>query len=268
MIKYDGKYISEDLSFINVTELKVDVFFSFWMFVIMGLDTFFSSVFLLLDSVTCVFLLQRLSVQEVPPLLNGDSGRSQQQQRSPPSSQGESCASPDSPQTFHSLGSGGGSAEGSSCGASPQHVSPLPDSGGGPASSTSSTSGNSSQQSSLLLTTNTSNLSPSLIPSTVMSLSLISPSISSSMQGVTLPIAHSAPHSPPLPHSAPLSRAMTPVQLLHQQVGPGASSTLSHHPWLMKNSQMSPTATLPLPRRPVSEMRPGGFQGKMVGDSS
>ncbi|XP_075896967.1 BAR/IMD domain-containing adapter protein 2 [Nelusetta ayraudi] len=209
---------------------------------------------------------QRLSVQEVPPLLNGDSGRSQQQQqqqqqRSPPSSQGESCASPDSPQTFRSLGSGGGSAEGSSCGASPQHAGPLPDGGGGPASST---SGNSTQQSSLLLTTNTSNLSPSLIPSTVMSLSLISPSSSSSMQGVTLPIAHSAPHSPPLPHSAPLSRAMTPVQLLHQQVGPGASSTLSHHPWLLKNSQMSPTATLPLPRRPVSELRPGGFQGSSL----
>lgn len=214
--------------------------------------------------VLCVLLLQRLSVQEVPPLLNGDSGRSQQQkqqqQRSPTSSQADNSTSPDSPQTFRSLGSSGGPAEGSSCGASPQHTGPLSD--GSASSSAASSSGNSTQQSSLLLTTNTSNLSPSLIPSTVMSLSLISPSSSSSMQGVTLPIAHSAPHSPQLPHSAPLSRSMTPVQLLHQQVGPGASSTLSHHPWLLRNSQMSPTATLPLPRRPVSEMRPGGFQGK------
>lgn len=97
-----------------------------------------------------------------------------------------------------------------------------------------------------------------------MSLSQISPA-SSSLQGMTLPIPHSAPHSPPLPHSAPLSRAMTPVQLLHQQVEPGGSSTLStsHNPWLLKTSEMSATATLPLPRRPVSEMRLGGFQGEI-----
>uniref|UniRef100_H3CRM0 BAR/IMD domain-containing adapter protein 2 n=1 Tax=Tetraodon nigroviridis TaxID=99883 RepID=H3CRM0_TETNG len=80
-------------------------------------------------------------------------------------------------------------------------------------------------------------------------------------QGTTVPIPHSAPHSPPLPHSAPLSRAMTPVQLLHQQVGPGGSHTLSasHNPWFLKTTEMSATATLPLPRRPVSEMRVGGL---------
>ncbi|XP_022612218.1 brain-specific angiogenesis inhibitor 1-associated protein 2-like [Seriola dumerili] len=227
---------------------------------------------------------QRLSVQEVPPLLNGDSSRSQQQQRSLPStSQSDTCPPQGSPQTFRTASSTGGAAGGSSQGASPQHTStplsasasPLPDSSASgsvsisPAASTPSTSSGSAQQSSLLLATNTSNLSPSLIPSTVMSLSQISPT-SSSLHGMTLPIAHSAPHSaphsPPLPHSAPLSRAMTPVQLLHQQVGPGGSNTSSpsHNPWLLKTADMCATATLPLPRRPVSEMRLGGFQGSSL----
>ncbi|XP_071326978.1 BAR/IMD domain-containing adapter protein 2 isoform X2 [Trachinotus anak] len=222
---------------------------------------------------------QRLSVQEVPPLLNGDSSRSQQQRSLPSSSQSDTCPTQGSPQTFRSASSTGGAAGGSSRGASPQHTStpvsasasPLPDSSASgsisisPAASTPSTSSGSAQQSSLLLATNTSNLSPSLIPSTVMSLSQISPT-SSSLHGMTLPITHSAPHSPPLPHSAPLSRAMTPVQLLHQQVGPGGSNTSSpsHNPWLLKTADMCATATLPLPRRPVSEMRLGGFQGSSL----
>ncbi|XP_054597340.2 BAR/IMD domain-containing adapter protein 2 isoform X1 [Nothobranchius furzeri] len=217
---------------------------------------------------------QRLSVQEVPPLLNGgDSGRSQQQ-RSLPSSSSHSDAGPPhgSTQTFCPASSSSGAAGGSSRGASPQHTStplsssasPLPDGRG-----TDSTSpvpnppSSSTQQGSLLLAT--SSLAPSLIPSTVMSLSQIS-TASSSPQGMTLPIPHSAPHSPPLSHSAPLSRAMTPVQLLHQQVGPGGSSTLSpsHNPWLLKLGEMSATATLPLPRRPASELRLGGFQGSSL----
>ena len=219
------------------------------------------------------FVFQRLSVQEVPPLLNGDSSRSQQQQRPlPSSSQSDTLPPQGSPQTFRSAPSTGGAAGGSSRGASPQHtsasVSPLPDSSTGssasPATSTPTTSSGSAQQGSLLLSTNTYNLSPSLIPSTVMSLSQISPA-GSSLHGMTLPIPHSAPHSPPLPHSAPLSRAMTPVQLLHQQVGPAGSNTSSpsHNPWLLKAGDMCATATLPLPRRPVSEMRLGGFQGNM-----
>ncbi|TMS11296.1 Brain-specific angiogenesis inhibitor 1-associated protein 2 [Larimichthys crocea] len=79
---------------------------------------------------------QRLSVQEVPPLLNGDSNRSQQQ-RSLPSSSSQSETGPPqgSPQTFRSLATGG-AAGGSSRGASPQHTStplsasasPIPDS--------------------------------------------------------------------------------------------------------------------------------------------
>ncbi|KAM4580341.1 BAR/IMD domain-containing adapter protein 2 [Odontesthes bonariensis] len=221
---------------------------------------------------------QRLSVQEVPPLLNGDSSRSQQQRSLPSSSSQSDTGLPQgSPQTFRSASSAGGAAGGSSSGASPQHTcsplsasdSPLPDGSGSdsasPAASTPTTSSCSAQQGSLGLASNTSNLSPCLIPSTVMSLSQISPA-SSSLQGMTLPIPHSAPHSPPLSHSAPLSRAMTPVQLLHQQVGPGGSNTLSpsHNPWLLKAADMCSTATLPLPRRPVSEMRLGGFQGSSL----
>ncbi|TNN02694.1 hypothetical protein fugu_010181 [Takifugu bimaculatus] len=215
---------------------------------------------------------QRLSVQEVPPLLNGDSGRSQQQQRVLPSSQSDTCPTQGSPHFFRSLAFGGGAAGGSSQGSSPQHASspvstsasPLPDASSGPAESAPATSGSSAQQNPLLLT-NTSNLSPCLIPSTVMSLSQLGPT-GSSLQGTTVPIPHSAPHSPPLPHSAPLSRAMTPVQLLHQQVGPGGSNTLStsHNPWFLKTTEMSATATLPLPRRPASEMRLGGFQGSSL----
>ncbi|XP_032414703.1 brain-specific angiogenesis inhibitor 1-associated protein 2 [Xiphophorus hellerii] len=211
---------------------------------------------------------QRVSVQEVPPLLNGDSSRSQQQQRSlPSSSSSHSDSGPPqgSPHAFRSASSTAAAAPGSSRGASPQHtstpvntsVSPLSD--GGPSAFDTTTA------TSLLLASNTSNLSPSLIPSTVMSLSQISQS-SSSSQGMTLPILHSAPHSPSLSHSAPLSRALTPVQLLHQQVGPGGSHTLSpsHNPWLLKAGDVSATATLPLPRRPVSEMRLGGFQGSSL----
>ncbi|KAI9533220.1 hypothetical protein NQZ68_025614 [Dissostichus eleginoides] len=214
---------------------------------------------------------QRLSVQEVPPLMNGDSSRSQQRSLPSSSSQSDGCPPQGSPHTFSSLSSGG-AAGGSSLGASPQHSStplssPLPDSStsSSPSASTPTLSSGSAQPGSLLLAAHTANLSPSLIPSTVMSLSQISPA-GGPLHGMTLPIAHSAPHSPPLPHSAPLSRAMTPVQLLHQQVGPGGSntSTLSHNPWLLKTADISATATLPLPRRPNSEMRLGGFQGSSL----
>ncbi|XP_077432559.1 BAR/IMD domain-containing adapter protein 2 [Vanacampus margaritifer] len=211
---------------------------------------------------------QRLSVQEVPPLLNGDRSQQQQQQRSLPSSSSQNDACPqDSPQTFRPVPAPG---------ASPQHsCSPLSVSATGPPAdgstsgsaspSASTPTGGAAQLSSLLMAANTSNLSPSLIPSTVMSLSQVSPTGSGS-QGVTLAIPHSAPHSaphsPPLPHSAPMSRAMTPVQLLHQQVGPGGNNTLpTAHPWLMKTAEMCATSTLPLPKRPGSEMRMGGFQG-------
>lgn len=206
---------------------------------------------------------QRLSVQEVPPLQNGDSSRSQQQRPLPSISQSDPSLSQDSPQTPHSSSESGGAAGGSSGGASPQHCStPLSEGGASPAPSAPTTSSSPGQQSTVLLSTNTSNLSPSLIPSTVMPLSPVTPG-SSSAQGMTLPISHSqsAPHSPPLPHSAPLSRSMTPVQLL-QQAGPSGSLLPSHNPWLLKGLEMSATATLPLPKRPGADNRHSGFQGK------
>jgi len=182
-----------------------------------------------------------------------------------------------------------GASGGESLGVSPQHTStplgfspgppPLPEgssssSGGGggggggsqgTSTPTTTASGSSSQQSPLLLATGTSNLSPCLIPSTVLSLSQ-APSALNTMEAMTLPISHSGPHSgphsPPLPHSAPLSRAMTPIHLTHQPAGSGGSQVPSLNPLLMKAAEMYATSTLPLPRRPVSEMRMGGFQGK------
>lgn len=216
---------------------------------------------------------QRLSVQEVPPLSNGDSNRSQPQQRPLPSSS-QSNAPPvqSSPVTFRSLAARGGAAGGVGESGSPLHTStPLSTSvspsidfaNTSPGTSTPTTSGSSAQQSPLLMATSTSNLSPSLIPSMVLSLNQVSPASHSSLQGLTLPISQSAPHSPPLPHSAPLSRAMTPVPLFHQQGGLGSVNTSSqpHNPSLMKVAEMYATATLPLPRRPVSEMRMSGFTG-------
>nr|XP_061813950.1 brain-specific angiogenesis inhibitor 1-associated protein 2-like isoform X2 [Nerophis lumbriciformis] len=206
-------------------------------------------------------VLQKPSVQEVPPLLNG--GRSQpQQQRSLPSSssQSDSCA-PDSPPTSQGFSRGGSPQRSSfSRGGSPQRSS---FSRGGSPQRSSSPLGVStwagpadtatSQAASLLMAANTINLSPSLIPSTVMSVKQVSPS-SSCSQGVTLAI----PHSPPLPHSAPLSRAVTPV---HQGAGTAGNST---PPWLMKAADMCGTSTLPLPRRPGGEVRLAGFPGSRM----
>lgn len=203
---------------------------------------------------------QRLSVQEVPPLQNGDSSRSQQQRSLPSITQSDPSLSQDSPQTPHSSSESGGATGGSSGGASPHQCSTPLSEGTSPAAPT--TSSSPGHQSTVLLSTNTSNLSPSLIPSTVMPLSQVNPG-SSTAQGMTLPISHSqsAPHSPPLPHSAPLSRSMTPVQLL-QPAGPSGSLLPSHNPWLLKGMEMSATATLPLPKRPGADSRHGAFQSK------
>lgn len=194
---------------------------------------------------------QRLSVQEVQPLLNGDSSRSAPPSSLPSSASSQSDAAPPqgSPVTSSSS-STAGAAGGSSQGASPQHASASLAASEADAGS----SGGAAQQSAPLLT-NTSNLSPCLIPSSVLSLSQVSPTSS-----MTLAIPHSAPHSPPLPHSAPLSRALTPV--LQQQIGLDGTVAASH-PWLLKSAEMCATATLPLPRRPVSEMRMG-FQGSSL----
>lgn len=130
-------------------------------------------------------------MQEVPPLLNGDSSssRSQQQQRS---SQSDSLSpSSASQQNGHAH---------SSSTASPAHSQPAV----GVVSSVGHTSGSSH----------------------------------SSLQGLTPPLT--APHSPPLPHSAPLSRALTPVP----SAAPHAVSGLG---------LLYGTSTLPLPRRQSSD---------------
>lgn len=140
---------------------------------------FFSSLCLISLSLT-ISLFQRLSVQEVPPLLNGGS----QQQRPIPSSSQSDIPPPQhspGPQTFRSLAATGGAIGGSGAG-SPQQIStPISVSASPNAnnntsanaittantpitSSTSSTVGSSqAQQTSLLLATSTSSLSPSLI---------------------------------------------------------------------------------------------------------
>nr|XP_055067811.1 brain-specific angiogenesis inhibitor 1-associated protein 2 isoform X2 [Misgurnus anguillicaudatus] len=141
---------------------------------------------------------QRLSVQEVPPLLNGDSSSRSQQQRS---SQSETLSQ------------------------SLQGLSPQPTSNGHSHSSASA----SPQQAS------------------VTGLHA-SPSSNSSLQGLTPPLT--APHSPPLPHSAPLSRALTPLQGVSN-----LPSTLN----MLKGAEVYSTSTLPLPRRQTSEARTGFF---------
>ncbi|XP_007254578.3 brain-specific angiogenesis inhibitor 1-associated protein 2 [Astyanax mexicanus] len=165
---------------------------------------------------------QRLSVQEVPPLLNGEaSSRSQQQQRG--SQSGSADLSPASLPTPTAT-------------STPQHISP-----NGPAHSSSASASPAQSQSSLQ--------SP---PSSVSASLSLSPA---SLQGLILP--SNAPHSPPLPHSAPLSRALTPVPFALQQGG--ATSPPTHNPLLFKAADHYATSTLPLPRRVPSELRAGIF---------
>ncbi|XP_067305373.1 BAR/IMD domain-containing adapter protein 2 isoform X2 [Pseudorasbora parva] len=145
---------------------------------------------------------QRLSVQEVPPLLNGDSSsRSQQQQRS---SQSDNLS-----QSLSGLSTSNPSQQNgnthSSSSASPTHSQPAISMAG--------------LQSSL------------------------STSSHGSLQGLTPPLT--APHSPPLPHSAPMSRALTPVL--------STATALN----VMKGPELYATSTLPLPRRQMSDVRMG-----------
>ncbi|XP_041961691.1 brain-specific angiogenesis inhibitor 1-associated protein 2 isoform X1 [Alosa sapidissima] len=186
---------------------------------------------------------QRLSVQEVPPLLNGDRS---QQQRIVQSSQSDSLSqtSP-GPQSFRAL---------TAALTDPLHTSPSSSNGSTTTASTSSSGGPALSQHAPLYVTTSSSSSlqcplTSLPP--VLTLSPGPPSSHSSpMQGLT-----SAPHSPPLPHSAPLSRAMTPVPSGHPGIG---SSLPIGHPQMMKATEVYATSTLPLPRRPISEARIGG----------
>ncbi|KAJ8392812.1 hypothetical protein AAFF_G00070160 [Aldrovandia affinis] len=175
---------------------------------------------------------QRLSVQEVPPLLNGET--TLRTQRANPSSQSETPThNPPGPQTFRTI-----SVQ------SPQQTSHnLSNSNSNTIANTSH-----SQHTPLHSTTSNSSLSNT---ATAVSLSHCSPVSHSSLQGLSL--SQNAPHSPPLPHSAPLSRAMTPVPHLEVMT----SSPPSHNPLLLKAAEHYATSTLPLPRKPVSEARLG-----------
>ncbi|XP_017537320.2 brain-specific angiogenesis inhibitor 1-associated protein 2 [Pygocentrus nattereri] len=171
---------------------------------------------------------QRLSIQEVPPLLNGEaSNRSQQQQQKWGSQSGSYDPSPSS-------------LPAPSATSTPQHSSP-----NGPTLSASTSASPTQSQSSLQ--------SP---PSTISASLSLSPN---SLQSLALP--PNAPHSPPLPHSAPLSRALTPVPFALQQGG--TTSPPLHNPLLLKATELFATSTLPLPRRQPSETRTGIFSSSL-----
>ncbi|XP_018590325.1 brain-specific angiogenesis inhibitor 1-associated protein 2 isoform X2 [Scleropages formosus] len=181
---------------------------------------------------------QRLSVQEVPPLLNGDN--SIRAQRVLPPSQSETSTHNSGPQTFLSLPA-----------KSDHTLQQSPLNSNSNSNSTHSASSSNSPNATLHSATNTLSLSHNTSASSALPLSHCSPASHSS-----LPISYNAPRSPPLPHSAPLSRALTPVP--HQEIT--ISSSPSHNPLLLKTSELYATSTLPLPRRPVSEARIG-FSG-------
>ncbi|KAI1885878.1 hypothetical protein AGOR_G00208300 [Albula goreensis] len=181
---------------------------------------------------------QRLSVQEVPPLLNGEN--TLRTQRTNPTSQSETPThNPPGPQTFRSV-----SAQ------SPQQTSHnLSNSNSSSAANTSH-----SQHSPLQSATSSSSLSNT---AATVSLSHCSPVPHSSLQALSL--SQNVPQSPPLPHSAPLSRAMTPVP--HLEII--NNSPPSHNPLLLKAAELYATSTLPLPRKPVSEARLGTLGGTL-----
>lgn len=182
---------------------------------------------------------QRLSVQEVPPLLNGES--TLRMQRASPLSQSEALPQNPPGQTFRTV-----SAQ------SPQQATHTLVSS---TSSSSATAGAShSHSTSLQSATSSSSLSNN---APAVSLSHCCPVSHSSLQGLSP--SQNAPHSPPLPHSAPLSRAMTPVP--HLEVP--SSSPSSNNPLLLKAAEVYSTSTLPLPRRPVNEARLGFLGGTL-----
>lgn len=162
-----------------------------------------------------LLLSQRLSIQEVPPLLNGDSSsRSQQQQRP---SQSDILSQ-------------------SLIGLSP--------------SNTSQHNGNAHSSSSTSLTHSQPAVSVAGLQSS-LSVSHTSTSSHGSLQGLTPPLT--APHSPPLPHSAPMSRALTPVLSTAHHAVSSSPTALN----VLKGPDLYATSTLPLPRRQASDARMG-----------
>ncbi|KAK7157241.1 hypothetical protein R3I93_008650 [Phoxinus phoxinus] len=156
---------------------------------------------------------QRLSIQEVPPLLNGDS-RSQQQQRP---SQSDILSQ-------------------SLIGLSPSNTSPQ--------------NGNAHSSSSTSLTHSQPAVSVAGLQSS-LSVSHTSTSSHGSLQGLTPPLT--APHSPPLPHSAPMSRTLTPVLSTAHHAVSSSPNALN----VLKGPELYATSTLPLPRRQTSDARTG-----------
>ncbi|XP_047667700.1 brain-specific angiogenesis inhibitor 1-associated protein 2 isoform X2 [Tachysurus fulvidraco] len=154
--------------------------------------------------------------QEVPPLLNGDSSSRSQQQRG-----GSSVSSDPTPRTISTQNSATYNTSTSS-------------SLGQPQTSVQSGSGSS------LLSPPTGSAFLSLSPASASSLN--------SLQGLAPP--PSAPHTPQLPHSAPLSRALTPVP-------PSAFSPPPFNPLLLRAADVYATSTLPLPRKQPNEMQTG-----------
>lgn len=146
------------------------------------------------------------------PLLNGDSSNRSQHQRG-----GSSVSSDPTPRSISTLNT--------STSSSPAHPQ--------------TTSVQSGSGSSLL--------SPPS-GSAFLSLSPASASSLNSLQGLVPP--PSAPHTPPLPHSAPLSRALTPVP-------PSAFSPPAFNPLLLRAADIYATSTLPLPRKQPNEMQLG-----------
>ncbi|KAB5586660.1 hypothetical protein PHYPO_G00004210 [Pangasianodon hypophthalmus] len=164
---------------------------------------------------------QRLSIQEVPPLLNGESNNRSQQQRG-----GSSVSSDPTPRSLSTQNSTTHNTSTSSSPAHPQTTSVQPGS-----------------------------VSSLLSPPSGSAFLSLSPTSASSLNSLQASPPN-APHTPPLPHSAPLSRALTPVP-------PSAFSPPAHNPLLPRAADIYATSTLPLPRKQPNELRTG-FMGSTL----
>ncbi|KAJ8334385.1 hypothetical protein SKAU_G00400240 [Synaphobranchus kaupii] len=192
-------------------------------------------------------LEQRLSVQEVQPLLNGD--QNPRTQRAPPSSQSEASPAHDNagPQTSRSLTNESNHT--------PQHT---------PSHTCTSTSSSSNQVNTstasshpLPMASAASGISHNAPVSTAVSISQCSTGSSHSPQGSS--VSQNNPHGPRLSQGEPLPRAQIPAP---RQQG-FSSAPPSHNSLLMKAAELYATSTLPLSRRPISEARLGLLGGTL-----
>ncbi|XP_035386319.1 brain-specific angiogenesis inhibitor 1-associated protein 2 [Electrophorus electricus] len=193
---------------------------------------------------------QRLSIQEVPPLLNGEaSSRTRQQQ-----GEGTSSSAAPVPRSL-ALPSATGTPQRAPQNDSTHDASTAPQNDSTHDANTAA-SPTSFQQTTVQAAGSVSGLqSAPLAVSASLSLSTSSAPPLSCLRGLALP--SNAPHSPPLPHSAPLSRALTPVPFALQRGS--ATSPPAHNPLFLKATELYATSTLPLPRKQPSEVRAGVF---------